>query len=136
MINRFFPVAALVLSIVAVLITALLWREVHLLRAEAAQQSIHYRLTDEQFAVVKGWRDYVHKTFEEGHLPRGEVLLADQLLNKARFMHGDISREEWHRLTMQAEPDFPELLIRRVQAGAGSSADIMNHYDDLFESSR
>ena len=85
--------------------------------------------------MVQGFDDYVHATFAETHLPRGEVLLADQLLNKARYMHGDIGQEEWNRLNLSAPADFSELLIARFKAGAGSSADIMNHYDDLLESS-
>ena len=134
--NRLLPTAALLFSLCALVVTFLLWREVRELRVEVAQHPIHARLSDEQFAVVKEFVDYIHQTFAEGRLPRGEVLLAEQLLNKARYMHGDISQEEWHRLNLAAEQDRTHLLIARLQAGSGTIADVIISYDDLLESSR
>ena len=69
--------------------------------------------------------DCIHITFNEGHLPRSDVLTADQLLNKARYMHGDISREEWHRLHSETEGERMRLDIAQLQAGAGTMADIL-----------
>ncbi len=134
--NRLLPIFALLLSICALLATLLLWREVHAWRLEAASRPLQHRLTDEQFARVKNFSDYVHKTFEEGHLPRSDVWKAEGLLNKARYMHGDISQEEWHRLGNEMESRRTDLDVARLQAGAGTIADIFLIYDDLLESSR
>lgn len=134
--NRLLPTAALLLSLCALLVTLLLWREMRAWRLEAASPSLHHRLTDEQFARIKDFTDYIHASFDKGTVPRFSVLTADQLLNKARYMHGDITREEWHRLHRETEGDVMRLGVARFQAGAGTIADILLLQDDVFESSR
>ena len=134
--NRILPTAALSLSLCALLATLLLWRDVRAWRQEAASPPLHHRLTDEQFARVKNFVDYIHTSFDKGTVPRSEVWTADHLLIKARFMRGDISREEWYRLSIEAEPRRMDLDVARLQAGAGTIDDILLLYDDVLESSR
>ena len=134
--NRLLSIAALSLSLCAFLVSLFLWREVHAWRREATSQSLRHRLTDEQFARIKNLAEFMHTTFDEGHVPRSDVLTADQLLNKARYMHGDISQEEWSRLSNEAEPEQMRLHVARLKAGAGTIQDILLLYDDVLESSR
>ena len=134
--NRFLAVASLLFSLCALLTIFWLWREVRALRSEAASPPPHHRITDEQFGRIKEFVTYVHTTFDETHLPRSSVLTADQLLNKARYMHGDISREEWYRLHNETEGERMRLDIARFQAGAGTLAAILLLQDDVLESSR
>lgn len=134
--NRLLPTAALLLSLCALLATLFLWREMRAWRLETASPSLHHRLTDEQFGRIKDFTDYIHTTFNETHVPRSDVLTADQLLNKARYMHGDITREEWYRLHSETEGERMRLDVARLQAGAGTIADILLLQDDVLESSR
>ena len=134
--NRLLSISALLLSLCALLVTLLLWREMRAWRLEAASLPVQYRLTDEQFGQIKEFAGYIHTWFDEGHVPRAEVLTADQLLNKARYMHGDITREEWHRLQNATEAERMHLDLLRLQAGAGSIAETQLLLDDVLESSR
>lgn len=105
-------------------------------RQEAVSPSLHHRISDEQFGRIREFVDYIHATFDEGHAPRSDVLTADQLLNKARYMHGDITREEWHRLHNATEGERMRLDVARLQAGAGTIDDILLLQDDTLEFSR
>ena len=136
MTNRLLSISALLLSICALVVTLLLWREIHSWRVEQSGRPLRARLSDEQFAFVKNYVDYIHTSFTAGTVPRADVLMAEGLLVKARYMHGDISQEEWHRLSMANDAVFVQLLFARLKAGAGTNADILIHYNDLLESSR
>ncbi len=134
--NRVLPISALLLSACALVATMFLWREIHLSRLESSRHPLRVRLSDEQLAVVQGFSDDVHSKFSTGTVPRSSVLMSEQLLNKARFMHGDITREEWHRLDLTTGSEYPRLIIARFDAGAGTPPDLSVFYDDLLESSR
>ncbi len=134
--NRLLPTAALLLSLCALLMTLFLWREMRACRLETALSPLHHRLTDEQFSRIKDFVDYIHTIFNKGYVPRADVLTADQLLNKARYMHGDITREDWHRLDDETAGERMRLDLLRLQAGAGSISEIQLVLDDVLESSR
>ena len=134
--NRFLPAIALSFSLCALLATFFLWQEVGALRLETSQRPIHIRISDQQFAITKEFVAYIHTDFDKGFVVRSDVLKADQLLLKARYMHGDISEAEWHRQSFAMEPELTNLLIARLKEGAASIDDIILHYDGLLESSR
>ena len=136
MINRLLPISAMALSACALLAVLPLWREVRALRLETAPQPIHHRINGEQFAQIKDFVAYIHTAFDQGLVPRSDMLTADGLLNKAGFMHGDISREEWHRLQDEMAGERLRLDIARIHSGSGSIADVLLLQDDVLESSR
>ena len=134
--NRLLPATALLLALFALLTALLLWREVRGLRSELSQRTTPARISDQQFALVKEFVDTTHKRFDAGTVPRADVLVADQFLVKARFMHGDISQAEWHRSSVAAAPEIARLHAARISQGAGTMNDLLLCYDDLLESAR
>lgn len=134
--NRFFLAAALLLSFCALAATFWLWREIRTTRLEVAASPVHHRISDERFTQIKDFVAYVHTAFDQGTVPRADVLTADGLLDKARYMHGDISREEWHRLLDESAGERMRLADARFHAGAGTFADLILLQDDVLESSR
>ena len=134
--NRLLSVVALLLSLCALVASFLLWREVHPARLEAISPPLHHQITDEQFGRIKDFVDYIRRAHGAGTLARSDVLTADQLLNKARFMHGDITREEGHYLLDETEGERMHLGVARFQAGATSIDEILLLQDDILESSR
>ena len=93
-------------------------------------------ITDQELARIEQLHTVTTKRYQQGNASFLDVLRARRLFNRARFLHGDLTREQYQQESDKLFAETAAKLTAMEQAGLAEPGTILEFYETMLSERR